>query len=103
MPQNKFEILSNRVMQCGIKERVVRTMRMAGVRCFKCRKEGHKCREYPLWEREEKRVVHPEQGKVYQEERRLAHPIREKVQEGEKRLRRVEEEKVACPGRGKAQ
>jgi len=47
-PQNKFEILSSRVMQCGIEERVVRSMRTAAVRCFKCEEEGHKCRECPL-------------------------------------------------------
>jgi len=45
MPQNKFEVLKSRVMQCGIEERVVRSMRMVVVRCFRCREEGHKCRE----------------------------------------------------------
>jgi len=48
MPQNKFEILRSRVMQCGIEERVVRGARREVVRYFKCREEGHKCRECPL-------------------------------------------------------
>jgi len=47
-PQNKFEILSSRVMQCGIEERVVRSMRTAAVRCFKYEEEGHKYRECSL-------------------------------------------------------
>jgi len=79
MPQNKFEILKNRVMQCGVKERTVRSMRTVVVKCFKCGEEGHKCRECPQWERKEKRVVCPNGGKAHQDERRPAHPIREKV------------------------
>jgi len=45
MPQNKFEVLSNRVMQCGVEERIVRNIRIAAVKCFKCGEKGHKCRE----------------------------------------------------------
>jgi len=47
-PQNKFKNLSSRVIQYGIEERVVRSMRTAAVRCFKCEEERHKCRECPL-------------------------------------------------------
>ena len=36
MPQNKFKVLKSRVMQCRIKERVVRSVKTAVVRCFKC-------------------------------------------------------------------
>jgi len=86
-----------------VEERVVRSTRMVVVRCFKCGKEGHKCRECPLWEKKGKRVAHPKEGKAYQGERKLAHPIREKAQEGEKRLRRVEEEEAVHPMKGKAQ
>jgi len=103
MPQNKFEILKSRVMQCGVEERVVRSTKTVVVKCFKCGEEGHKCRKCSLWERKLKRVARPDRGKVHQEERRLACPIREKVQEGEKRLRRIEEEKAACPVKGEAQ
>jgi len=83
MPQNKFEILSSRVMQCGMEGRIVRSMRMVAVKCFMCGEEGHKCRECPLWRKEEKkveRIVHPVQRKVYQQEKR--------------KLRRVEEEEA---------
>jgi len=103
IPQNKFEVLKNRVMQCGVEEKTVRSMRTTVVECFKCGEEGYKCRECPLWEKKMKRVAPPIEGKAYQEKGRPAHPIREKVQKREKRLRRVEEEKVVCPGRGKVQ
>jgi len=46
--QNKFKILSNRVIQCEVEERVVRSMRTVAIRCFKCREKGHKCRECSL-------------------------------------------------------
>jgi len=89
MPQNKFEVSKSRVMQCGIEEKAVRSMRTVVVKCFKCGEEGHKCRECPLWERKVKRVAHPKKGKVHQ---------------GERRLRRVEEGKAAHPvQRGKVQ
>jgi len=78
-------------------------MRTIAVRCFKCGKERHKCRECPLWEKKAKRVAHPNGRKVHQEERRPVCPIREKVQEGEKRLRRMEKEKAACSIKGKVQ
>jgi len=97
--QNKFKILSSRVMQCKIEERVVKSIRTVAVRCFKCGEKRHKCRECPLWEKKLKRVAHPDRGKAHQEERRLAHPIREKAQKGEKRLRRVEEKEAACMAR----
>jgi len=70
MPQNKFEILKSRVMQCGIEERVVRSIRMEAVRCFKCREKGHKCRWCLTWKKE-KRPVYPEKGKAQGKERRL--------------------------------
>ena len=88
MPQNKFEVLKSRVMQCGVEERVVRSVKTVVVRCFKCEGEGHKCRECPLWERKVKRVAHPRKRKAHQEERRL---------------RRMEEEKAVRPVKGEAQ
>jgi len=88
MPQNKFEVLKSRVMQCGIEERAVRSMRMVVVKRFKCGEEGHKCREYPLGGKKVKRVARPKEGKAHQRERRL---------------RRVEEGEAARPVQGKAQ
>ena len=103
VPQNKFEVLRSRVMQCGIEERVVRSVKVVVVRCFKCGKEGHKCRECPLWKKKVKRVACADGGKAHQQERRLVRPIRKKAQEGEKKLRRMEEEKAARPAKGEAQ
>ena len=73
------------------------------MKCFKCGKEGHKCRECPLWEKKVKRVARPNEGKAHQEEKRPVRPIREKAQEGEKKVRRVEGREVACPEKGEAQ
>jgi len=99
VPQNKFEVLRSRVMQCGTEERAVRRV---VVRCFKCGEEGHKCRECPLWVKKERaaRVASPRKA---QQERRPVHPVREKAQEEGRRLRRIEEEKAARPVKGKAQ
>jgi len=47
-PQNKFEILSSRVIQYGVKEKIIKSMRVAVVKCFKYGEAGHKCRECPL-------------------------------------------------------
>ena len=94
-PQNKFEVLRSRVMQCGVEERVVRSIKMEAVRCFKCGEEGHKCRRCPLWKKE-KRVARPKEGKAHQGERKPVHPEKEKVQEKVRRLRRVEKEEAAC-------
>jgi len=85
MPQNKFEVLRSKVMQCGVEEKVVRSMRTAVVKCFRCGEEGHKCRMCP---KREKRVARPREGKAHQ---------------GERRLRRVEEDEAARPVQGKAQ
>jgi len=93
-PQNKFEVLSSRVMQCGIEERVVRSVRTVVVKCFRCGEEGHKCRKCPLWVKKERAacVVTPQKA---QQEKRPACPVRGKAQE-ERKLRRVEEDEAAC-------
>jgi len=56
-PQNKFEVLSSRVMQCNMKEKIIRKQEMVKVKCFKCGEERHKCRECSLWKREKKLQV----------------------------------------------
>jgi len=61
--QNKFEVLSSRIMQCGVEERVVRSMKTVAVKCFKCGEEGHKCRGCPLWVKKE-RAAHPTREKA---------------------------------------
>ena len=48
MPQNKFEVLSSRVMQCDVRETTIRRQETVEVECFKCREKGHKCRECPI-------------------------------------------------------
>jgi len=87
IPQNKFEILSSRVMQCGIEEKTIRSIRV-GVKCYKCREEGHKYRECPLAGRKkEKRVACPREGKAHQR----------------REVRRVEGSKAARPEKGEVQ
>jgi len=92
VPQNKFEVLSSRVMQCRIEERVVRSVRAVVVKCFRCGVEGHKCRECPLWVKKE-RAAHVAMPQKAQQERRPARPVREEAQE--RKLRKVEQEEVA--------
>jgi len=103
VPQNKFEVLSSRVMQCGVEEKTIRSVRILEVKCFRCGDKGHKCRECPLWKRKLKRVARPDGGKAHQEKRRLVRPTRGKAQGGEKRLRRMEKEKGARPVKREAQ
>jgi len=64
-PQNKFKILSSRVMQRGVEERTIRNIRIVAVECFKYRKKGHKCRWCPLWKRKVKRVAYLKEGKAH--------------------------------------
>jgi len=50
--QNKFEVLSSRVMQCGVEEKKIRRQKeVKRVECFKCGEKGHKCRECLLWKK----------------------------------------------------
>jgi len=88
-------------MQCGVEEKTIRSIRMLGMKCFRYRKEEHKCRECPLWLKRE-RVACVARPQKAQQEKRPARPFREKAQE-ERKLRRVEEEEAACPMKGKAQ
>ena len=54
IPQNKFEVLKSRVIQCRVEERMIRRVGIVEVKCFKYREKGHKCKECPLWMRKEK-------------------------------------------------
>ena len=64
IPKNKFEVLKSRVMQCGVKERMIRRVGVVEVECFKYGEKGHKCKECLLWVRKEKaaRVVRPQKA-----------------------------------------
>ena len=53
-PENKFEVLKSRVMQCGVEVKTIWKQEVVVVECFKCGEKGHKCRECPLWERRER-------------------------------------------------
>jgi len=50
--QNKFEVLSSRVMQCGVEKKEIRRQKeVKRIECFKCGEKGHKCRECLLWKK----------------------------------------------------
>jgi len=102
MPQNKFEVLRSRVMQCGVEEKTIRSVKMVGVKCFRCKEEGHKCKECSLW-RNEKKVAHVARPRKAQQEKRPARPVKGKAQEGERKLRRAEESEAARPTKGNVQ
>jgi len=79
-------------MQCEVEEKMIRSVRTEGMKCFKYGKEGHKYRECPLWikRKNEKKAAHVARPRKAQQEERLACPIKGKAQEKERRLRRVE-------------
>ena len=53
--QNKFEMLSSRVIRCGVELRRQETEEKGWViECFKYGEKGHKYRKCPLWEEERK-------------------------------------------------
>jgi len=101
IPQNKFEVLKSRVMQCGVRKKIIRRIGVVEVECYKCGEMGHKYRECSLWKkakeekrRVEKRTAHIAIPQKTQQKERLACSIREKMQEAERTLRRAEEEEV---------
>jgi len=82
-PQNKFEILASRVIRCGVELRRQKAKQEEWrVECYKCGKEGHKCKECLLWRKE-------------QVERKLVHPVKGKAQETKRKIKRTEENEVA--------
>jgi len=52
--QNKFEVLLSRVMQCGMKERMIRRQEIVEVEYFKYGEKRHKYKECSLWKGEKK-------------------------------------------------
>jgi len=101
VPQNKFEVLKSRVMQYGVREKMIRRIGAVEIKYYKCGEIGHKCRECPLWKkakeekkRVEERVAYVAMPQKPQQEGKSACPIREKAQEIERMLRRAEEEEI---------
>jgi len=96
-PQNRFEVLRSRVMQCGVKERMIKRQKVTVVECFKCGEKGHKCGECPEWRKtkEERRVRRVEEvvfvamPQKAQQKERPACSTREEVQEWQKSLMAV--------------
>jgi len=66
VPQNKFEVLGNRVMQCGVEEKTIRRHEVVVVKCFKYGEKGYKCRKCPLWEKKERVVYVAKPQKTHQ-------------------------------------
>jgi len=89
VPQNKFEVLSSRVMQCDVRETTIRRQETVEVECFKYGEKGHKCKECPIWKGEKKlRVVEkvacvamPQKAQQKEWRRSLAYVLRQKAQE----------------------
>ena len=82
-PKNKFEMLSSRVMQCDVRETMIRKQETVEVKCFKCGEKGHKCRVCPIWKGEKKlqmvekaaRVAIPQKVQQKEWRRSLAHVL----------------------------
>ena len=87
--QNKFEVLSSRVMQCNVRETTIRRQQTVEVECFKFGEKGYKCRECPIWKGEKKLqvvekaacVAMPQKGQQKEWRRSLAHILQQKAQE----------------------
>jgi len=47
-PQNKFEVLSSRVMQCDVKERMIRKQETVKVECFRCGEKDTSAESVPF-------------------------------------------------------
>jgi len=85
IPQNKFEILANRVVRYGVElRRQEAKQEKWKVEYYKCGEEGHKYKKCLLWRRKEP------------VERKLVHPVKEKAQKTERKTRKTEEDKAAC-------
>jgi len=82
---NKFEVLSSRVIQCGVKEKTIRRQETIETEYFKCGERGHKYKGCPLWEKVEKKRV---------EKRAACVVIPQKAQQ--KELKKAEERETAC-------
>jgi len=87
VPQNRFEVIASRVMQCGVREEAkVRRQETVeeGVQCFRCQGIGHYKWECPNIkvekERKSKEAMHVARPQKAQQRGKLVHPNWEKVQ-----------------------
>jgi len=83
-PQNRFEILSSRVMRCGVEIRKQDKERKEekAIQCFKCREEGHQWKECPRKRKERgERVVQVAAPKKVQPKKEPVCSIRRNMQE----------------------
>ena len=85
--------MKSRVIQCRVKKRTIRRVKIVEVECFKCGKSKHKCKRYLLWERRE-RVAHVARSQKAHQQKEPACPAKGKVQE--RKLRRTEEKEAMC-------
>jgi len=88
IPQNRFEVIASRIMQCGVRGEVkVRKQETVeeGVQCFRCQRIGHYKWECPNIKEEKKRrskeAVHTVSLQKAQQVGKLVHPNWEKAQE----------------------
>jgi len=83
IPQNRFEVLSSRVMRCGVeirKQERDRKKEGKAICCFKCKEEGHQWKECPERRKERReRVVQMVVPQKMQLQKELACSIRRNV------------------------
>ena len=82
IPQNRFEVIASRVMQCGVGEEVkVRKQETVeeGVQCFRYWRMGHYKWECPNIKVEKKRRRSEEAACIAQQEERLVYFLWKKV------------------------
>jgi len=89
IPQNRFEVLSSRVMRCGVEiRRQERDKKEKGkaICCFKCKEKEHQWKEHPEGRKKgRKRVVQVAVPQKMQPQKELAYFIRRNIQENEMR------------------
>jgi len=88
IPQNRFKVLSSRVMRCGVEIRRQKSESKEEkiIQCFKCKKDGHQWKECPKRKKEErKRVMQVVVPQKVQPKKELVRSIRRNVQDNEMR------------------
>jgi len=106
IPQNRFEVLSSRVMRCGVEiRRQERDRKEEGkaICCFKCKEKEHQWKEHPEGKKKEReRVVQVAIPQKMQLQKEPACSIRRNIQENEIRCfeyKEIEHWYRDCPNR----